>query len=79
MTHLDVTKPLDKKEHEISTLKRIGVSALRMGEPVGRKVIMVYDRAIFDFLQWYQWKRTEYADRRKKQHEITEFRHSGVR
>ena len=56
VSHLDVTKPLDKKEHEISTLKRIGTNALRMGEPLGRKVIMVYDRAIIDFQQWYKWK-----------------------
>ena len=52
-----------------------------MGEPVGKKVIMVYDRAIIDFQQWYKeaWKRTVYANRRKKQHEITKFRNFGVR
>lgn len=55
-THLDVTRPLDKKEHEISTLKRLGRNVLRMGEPRGVKVIIVYDRAIVDFDQWYKWK-----------------------
>ena len=56
VTHLDVARPLDKKEHEIKTLKRLGANALRMGEAIGKKVIMVYDRAIVDFEQWYKWK-----------------------
>lgn len=57
VNHIDVTRPLDKKEHEIKTLKRIGAKALRMEEPKGRKVIQVYDRAIIDFRQWYKWKK----------------------
>lgn len=44
------------KEHEISTLKRIGGEALRMGEPKGVKVIHVYDPAIVDYRQWHRWK-----------------------
>jgi hypothetical protein len=58
LTHLDVSKPLKhkKKEHELATLKRLGGQALRMGEPKGRKVIHIYDPAIIDYRQWYNWK-----------------------
>lgn len=53
---LDVTRPQRKREHEISALKRLGSTALRMGEPVGKKVILVYDKAIIDYMQWHKWK-----------------------
>jgi len=46
-----------KKEHEISTLKRIGTNALRMNQPKGVKVLHIYDPAIIDYQQWYKWKR----------------------
>lgn len=45
-----------KKEHELSTLKRIGGEALRMGEPKGVRVLHVYDPAIVDYRQWHKWK-----------------------
>ncbi len=45
-----------KKEHELSTLKRIGGEALRMEEPKGVRVIHVYDPAIVDYRQWHKWK-----------------------
>ena len=54
--HLDVLRPEDKKENEIHALKRLGGNVLRMGEPTGKKVIMVYDRAVIDFREWYNWK-----------------------
>lgn len=54
--HLDVLRPKNKKEHEIHALKRLGSKVLRMGEPTGRKVIMVYDRAVVDFQEWFNWK-----------------------
>ena len=54
--HLDVLRPNDKKENETHALKRLGSNILRMGEPIGRKVIMVYDRAAIDFQEWYKWK-----------------------
>lgn len=56
---LAVTEPQigKKKEHEISTLKRIGKDALRMGESAGTKVIHVYDKAITDYEQWHKWKK----------------------
>jgi hypothetical protein len=46
-----------KKEHEISTLKRLSHDKLRMGEPTGIKNIIVYDPAIIDYIQWYKWKK----------------------
>jgi len=45
-----------KKEHELSTLKRIGAETLRMEEPKGIRVIHVYDPAIVDYRQWHKWK-----------------------
>ena len=57
MQHLDVLRPKDKKENEIHALQRLGGPALRMGEAIGRKVIMVYDRAVIDFREWYKWKK----------------------
>lgn len=53
---LDITRPQLKRESEISTLKRLGSTKLRMGEPVGTKVILVYDKAAIDYQQWYKWK-----------------------
>jgi len=53
---LDVTRPKRKKEHEVNTLARLGSTALRMGEPVGRKVILVYDKAAIHYMQWHKWK-----------------------
>ena len=55
--YLDITRPQDKKGHEIRLMKRVGKDTLRMGEPVEMKVLWVYDRAIIDFNQWYKWKR----------------------
>jgi len=45
-----------KKESEIRALKRTEIKALRQGTPKGRKVLLVYDRAIIDFRQWPSWK-----------------------
>jgi Transposase DDE domain len=45
-----------KKEHDLRALKRLTTDALRQGAPKGRKVIMVYDRAVIDFTLWYNWK-----------------------
>jgi hypothetical protein len=53
---LDVTRPRRKKEHEILALKRLGSTALRMGEPTGTKVILVYDKAAIDYQEWLKWK-----------------------
>ena len=58
LAHLALTIPQEfkKKEHEISTLKRLDSQALRMGEPKGVKVLHVYDPAIVDYKQWQKWK-----------------------
>lgn len=59
LSHIALTSPQlnKKKEHEISTLKRIGGEKLRMGEGKGVKVIQVYDPAIIDYHQWFKWKK----------------------
>ena len=59
MIHLDVARPKIKREHEITALKRLEANALRMGEPTGRKVILAYDPAIYDFNQWQKWKQSK--------------------
>ena len=45
-----------KKKHEITALKELEGSALRMGHGKGKKVIHVYDPAIVDYRQWHKWK-----------------------
>ena len=59
MIHLDVARPKFKREHDITALKRLEANALRMGEPKGRKVILAYDPAIYDFGQWKRWKQSK--------------------
>jgi hypothetical protein len=49
-----VYRDLGKKEHEVSVLKRLGSTTLRMGEPTGKKVILVYDQAAIDYLHWHK-------------------------
>lgn len=60
LRHLDIARPDrakgKKTESDIAALKRLEVNTLRMGEPTGRKVLLVYDRAVVDFVQWYKWK-----------------------
>ncbi len=58
MSHIDLTQSAigKKKEHEITTLKRVGAKRLRMGEQKGVKVIHVYDPAVIDYPQWQKWK-----------------------
>jgi len=53
---LSTPQAYKKKEHELSSLKRIGTKALRMNQPKGVKVLHVYDPAIIDYQQWYNWK-----------------------
>jgi hypothetical protein len=56
MHHLDLAQ--GKKEHDMSVIKRLGSRFLRMNEPVGIKVLWVWDRAGLDFPLWQYWKRT---------------------
>lgn len=53
---LDIARPARKREHDMTALKRLGSTALRMGEPTGVKVIQVYDPAGIDYAQWHRWK-----------------------
>ncbi|MCK5805747.1 MAG: transposase [Lentisphaeria bacterium] len=59
MRHLDVARPKRKRENDITALKRLNPEILRMGEPKGRKVLIAYDPAIVDFVQWYNWKQAK--------------------
>ena len=56
MQHLALTE--GKKEHDMSVIKRLGSTALRMGEPTGKKVLWIWDRAGLDFPLWQNWKQT---------------------
>jgi len=59
VSHLSVCLPTARKhEHEIKTLKRLSIDALRMGAAVGRKVLHIYDRAVIDFRKWYEWRQS---------------------
>jgi len=53
---LDVARPKVKREHDITALKRLSPTQLRLGTPVGSKVIHVYDPAAIDYRQWTKWK-----------------------
>ncbi len=59
-SHIALAVPgeLNKKEHELKTLKRAGVQKLRMREKKGIKVIHVYDRAIIDYRFIYDMKQS---------------------
>ena len=57
MTHLTVSDQVERnKEHDMRTLKRQDIQALRQGAAKGRKVLHIWDRAGIDFRQWYKWK-----------------------
>ncbi len=56
---LDIARPElkgNKKEHDVSVLKRLSPAQLRLGAPKGTKVIHVYDAAAIDYRQWSKWK-----------------------
>ena len=53
---LDVARPKVKREHDITALKRLSPTQLRLGAPTGTKVIHVYDAASIDYRQWTKWK-----------------------
>jgi len=56
---LDVARPElkgNRKEHDSSALKRLSPSQLRLGAPIGTKVIHAYDAAAIDYRQWLKWK-----------------------
>ena len=49
---------LRKGEHDMRVIKRSEIDQLRGGEPVGRKVILVWDKAGIDFAYWQKVKRS---------------------
>lgn len=51
-----MARPKRKREHDMSVLKRLGSTELRMGQRKGTKVIHAYDPAGIDYAQWYKWK-----------------------
>ena len=50
-------RPGGGNEHDMHALKRVGAKALRFGAKVGRKVMIVWDRAGIDFAFWEEAKR----------------------
>jgi len=48
----------NKKRHDIKLLQK-HKNKLRFGAPVGRKVLIVYDRASIDFHLWWQLKKSK--------------------
>jgi len=57
VSHLTLTQPCKRKaEHDMTSLKRASIAAMRQGAPTGTKVLHVYDRAGIDFAQWQTWK-----------------------
>ena len=50
-------RPGGGNEHDMHALKRLGPEALRFGAKVGRKSMVVWDRASIDFAFWEQAKR----------------------
>jgi hypothetical protein len=56
---IDLVEPTDKaREHELRTLKRQNKD-LRCGARKGSKVLLIYDRAIIDFLHAYNLKQSK--------------------
>jgi len=51
-------RPGGGNEHDMHVLKRKGLKELRLGAKVGRKVMIVWDRACIDFAFWTAAKRT---------------------
>lgn len=59
MGHLTVadTDNNKKKEHDMHAIKRLGPNALRLGAPVGTRVIWAWDKAGIDIQEWAKAKR----------------------
>jgi len=57
---LAMAEPKDgkKKEHDMAAIKRSTVEALRNGARVGRKVMLIWDKACIDYHHWFKLKHT---------------------
>ena len=57
---LGMANPEDgkKKAHDMTVIKRSSADMLRNGAPVGRKVMLIWDKACIDYRHWYKLKHT---------------------
>jgi len=57
---LAMAEPKDgkKKEHDMAAIKRSSAEQLRNGAPVGRKVMLIWDKACIDYRHWHKLKHT---------------------
>ena len=57
---LAMAEPKDgkKREHDMAAIKRSTAEALRYGAAVGRKVMLVWDKAGIDYRHWHKLKHT---------------------
>lgn len=60
MSCLGMANPEDgkKKAHDMTVIKRSSADQLRNGAPVGRKVMLVWDKACIDYHHWFKLKHT---------------------
>ncbi len=60
MSCLGMANPEDgkKKAHDITVIKRSSAGQLRNGAPIGRTVMLVWDKACIDYRHWYKLKHT---------------------
>lgn len=47
-----------KRDHDMAAIKRSTAEALRNSAPVGRKVMLVWDKACIDYQHWFKLKHT---------------------
>ena len=55
---LAMAEPKDgkKKEHDMAAIKRSTAEALRNGAKIGRKVMLIWDKACIDYRHWFKLK-----------------------
>ena len=64
MSCLDMANPEDgkKKAHYMTVIKRSSADQLRNSAPVGRKVMLVWDKACIDYHHWHELPQGHPAD-----------------
>ncbi len=57
---LGMANPEDgkKKAHDMTVIKRSSAEQLRNGAPIGRKVMLIWDKACIDYRHWHKLKHT---------------------
>lgn len=60
LSSLAMAEPKDgkKKEYDMHAIKRSTADALRYGAGIGRKVMLVWDKACIDYQHWFKLKHT---------------------